>query len=222
MCGISGFWRDSNDKSTDWLKEIAKNMADTLLHRGPDDCGTWVDQEVGVAFGHRRLSIIDVTDHGHQPMLSSNGGYVIIYNGEVYNFQELRQQLEKLGHRFEGHSDTEVMLAAFVQWGVEASVKKFNGMFAFAVWDRLDRRLWLARDRIGEKPLYYGVQNGTLFFASELKAIRANPEFKPEIDRDALASFLRFSYVPAPYSIYRGIKKLIPGHLLCVKSPVDL
>ena len=221
MCGIAGFWRDSNDKSTDWLKEIAKNMADTLLHRGPDDCGTWVDQEVGVAFGHRRLSIIDVTDHGHQPMLSSNGGYVIIYNGEVYNFQELRQQLEKLGHRFEGHSDTEVMLAAFVQWGVEASVKKFNGMFAFAVWDRLDRRLWLARDRIGEKPLYYGVQNGTLFFASELKAIRANPEFKPEIERDTLASFLRFSYVPAPYSIYKGINKLLPGHFICLKSPTD-
>ncbi len=222
MCGIAGFWRNTSDQSTDWLEEIASTMANTLVHRGPDDCGTWVDQEVGVAFGHRRLSIIDISDAGHQPMVSANGRYVIIYNGEVYNFKELRQQLEQLGHTFRSHSDTEVMLAAFVQWGPGSSLERFNGMFAFAVWDRLDRQLWLARDRIGEKPLYYGVQNGTLFFASELKAIRANLEFKPEIDRDALASFFRFSYVPAPYSIYRGIKKLIPGHLLCLKSPVDL
>ncbi|MDP6180877.1 MAG: asparagine synthase (glutamine-hydrolyzing), partial [Desulfatiglandales bacterium] len=179
----------------------------------------WADPEVGVSFGHRRLSIIDVSDAGHQPMISVDGRYVITYNGEVYNFQELRQQLEKKGHFFKGHSDTEVMLAAFVQWGVEESVKQFNGMFAFAVWDRRDRLLWLTRDRIGEKPLFFGVQDDTLFFSSELKAIRAHPEFKPEIDRNVLASFLRFSYVPAPHSIYRGIKKLLPGHLLCLKSP---
>ena len=126
MCGITGFWRNDHDRNANWLEETVSNMANTLVHRGPDDSGTWVDPDAGIAFGHRRLSIIDVTDHGHQPMLSSNGGYVIIYNGEVYNFQELRQQLEKLGHRFEGHSDTEVMLAAFVQWGVEMSVKKFR------------------------------------------------------------------------------------------------
>ena len=139
-------------------------MADTLVHRGPDDSGTWVNEEAGVAFGHRRLSIIDTSDAGHQPMVSANGRYVIIYNGEVYNFKELRQQLEQLGHTFRGHSDTEIMLTSFIQWGVEASVKKFNGMFVFVVWDRRDRLLWLVRDRIGEKPLYYGVQNGTLFF----------------------------------------------------------
>ena len=221
MCGIAGFWRNSADQSTDWLEETASAMADTLVHRGPDDSGTWVDQEVGLALGHRRLSIIDISDAGHQPMVSTDRRYVITYNGEVYNFQKLRQELGKKGHWFHGHSDTEVMLTAFVQWGVEASVKKFNGMFAFAVWDRRDRMLWLVRDRIGEKPLYFGVQNGTFFFASELKAIRAHPDFRPIIDCDALASFLRFSYVPAPNSIYKGIKKLFPGHLLCLKSPLS-
>ena len=220
MCGIAGFWRNSADQSIDWLEENATSMANTLVHRGPDDSGIWVDEKIGIAFGHRRLSIIDITEHGHQPMISVDGRYVIIYNGEVYNFQKLGQQLHKLGHRFKGHSDTEIMLAAFVQWGVEESVKKFNGMFAFAVWDRRDRLLWLVRDRIGEKPLYYGVQDGTFFFASELKAIRAHPDFRPTINRDALASFLRFSYVPAPYSIYEGIKKLLPGHMLCLKSPL--
>ncbi len=202
MCGISGFWTVSTDKRTNWLEETALKMADTLVHRGPDDSGTWVDPEVGIAFGHRRLSIIDTSDAGHQPMVSSDGRFVITYNGEVYNFQELRQELGKKGHRFKGHSDTEVILATFVQWGVEASLKKFNGMFAFAVWDRRDRLLWLARDRIGEKPFYFGVQNGTFFFGSELKAIRTHPHFEPNIDRNALASFLRLSYVPAPFSIY--------------------
>ncbi len=193
MCGIAGFWRYSANQRADWLEKTALSMANTLVHRGPDDSGVWSDPDAGIAFGHRRLSIIDVSDHGHQPMLSSDGRYVIIYNGEVYNFQEIRQQLGKLGHRFRGHSDTEVMLASFVEWGVGPSLERFNGMFAFALWDRRDRHLWLARDRIGEKPLYYGVQNGILFFASELKAIRAHPDFIPEIDRDALVSYLRFS-----------------------------
>ena len=221
MCGIAGFWRYSANQRADWLEKTALSMANTLVHRGPDDSGVWSDPDAGIAFGHRRLSIIDVSDHGHQPMLSSDGRYVIIYNGEVYNFQEIRQQLGKLGHRFRGHSDTEVMLASFVEWGVGPSLERFNGMFAFALWDRRDRHLWLARDRIGEKPLYYGVQNGILFFASELKAIRAHPDFIPEIDRDALVSYLRFSYVPAPHSIYKSIKKLLPGHLLCIKSPTS-
>ena len=163
MCGIAGFWRDNDDQSTDWLEKTVSTMANTLVHRGPDDSGTWVDRAVGVAFGHRRLSIIDVSKAGHQPMISADGRFIITYNGEIYNFQKLRQQLEKKGHRFRGHSDTEVMLASFVHWGVESCVKKFNGMFAFALWDRQNRQLWLARDRIGEKPLYYGVQNGTLF-----------------------------------------------------------
>jgi asparagine synthase (glutamine-hydrolysing) len=221
MCGIAGFWKQYADKNTDWLDEIVSTMANTLIHRGPDDSGTWIDPDAGIAFGHRRLAIIDVSKAGHQPMISADGRFIITYNGEIYNFQKLRQQLEKKGHRFRGHSDTEVMLASFVHWGVESCVKKFNGMFAFALWDRQNRQLWLARDRIGEKPLYYGVQNGTFFFASELKAIRAHPDFRPTINRDALASFLRFSYVPAPYSIYEGIKKLLPGHMLCFKSPLS-
>mgnify|MGYP001169517130 CR=1 FL=1 len=221
MCGIAGFWRDNSDQNTDWLEKTASTMANTLVHRGPDDSGTWVDREVGIAFGHRRLSIIDVSKAGHQPMVSADGRFVITFNGEVYNFQKLRKKLEKLGHRFRGHSDTEVMLASFIEWEVEGSLKRFNGMFAFALWDRRDRLLYLARDRIGEKPLYYGVQNGTFFFASELKAIWAHTEFRPIIDRDALASFLRFSYVPSPNSIYKGIKKLLPGHFLCLNSPLN-
>ena len=219
MCGIAGFWRNSNNQPTDWLHGAASAMSEALTHRGPDDSGIWVDAEVGIAFGHRRLSIIDTSAAGHQPMVSSDGRFVIIYNGEIYNFQELRQNLKKLGHQFRGHSDTEVMLSCFVEWGVRRSLKRFNGMFAFAIRDRRDRLLWLARDRIGEKPLYYGVQNGTFFFGSELKAIRSHPEFKPEIDLDSLSSFLRFSYVPAPYSIYTGINKLLPGHFLRMESP---
>ncbi|MBH30616.1 MAG: asparagine synthase (glutamine-hydrolyzing) [Candidatus Marinimicrobia bacterium] len=221
MCGISGFWTVSSDKSINWLESTVLKMADTLVHRGPDDSGTWVDPEVGIAFGHRRLAIIDTSFAGHQPMVSSDGRFVITYNGEVYNFQEIRQELEKNGHRFKGHSDTEVILATFVEWGVEASLKKFNGMFSFAVWDRRDRLLWLSRDRIGEKPLYYGVQNGTFFFGSELKAILMHPHFEPNIDQSALASFLRLSYVPAPFSIYKGIKKLLPGHFINLKSPTE-
>ena len=222
MCGIAGFWRLSADKSEEWLNETASTMHRTLVHRGPDDKGIWSDPEIGVALGHRRLSIIDTSHAGHQPMVSSDGRFVITYNGEIYNFLELRLELEKMGHGFRGHSDTEVMLVSFQEWGVEGSLKRFNGMFAIALWDRRDRLLTLARDRLGEKPLYYGVKKGTLFFGSELKAIRAHPDFKPQIDRNALVSFLRFSYVPAPYSIYSGIKKLLPGHLLSLKSSVDL
>ena len=221
MCGIAGFWTKSAVKSAGSLAETASKMAKTLVHRGPDDSGTWVDPEVGIALGHQRLSIIDISDVGHQPMVSADGRFVIIYNGEVYNFQELRIDLEKLGHKFRGHSDTEIMLAAISQWGLKKAVKSFDGMFAFALWDRQSRSLYLARDRIGEKPLYYGLQDSTFFFASELKALRAHSEFKSEVDRDALASFLRFSYVPAPHSIYKDIKKLLPGHLLCLKSPSD-
>jgi len=221
MCGIAGFWRGSAYKNTNWLEETASNMVNTLIQRGPDDSGTWVDSEVGLAFGHRRLSIIDVSDAGHQPMISEDGRYVITYNGEIYNFRELRRQLEKLGYQFRTRSDTEVMLVSFMEWGVNSSLDRFNGMFAFALWDRKNRYLWLARDRIGEKPLYYGMQNGTFFFSSELKAICAHPEFIPRIDRDALVSYMRLSYIPAPHSIYKGVKKLLPGHLLCLKSPVS-
>jgi asparagine synthase (glutamine-hydrolysing) len=209
------------------MKVLVARMADQLVHRGPDDSGVWVDRQAGIAFGHRRLSILDLSPDGHQPMHSESGRYVIAFNGEVYNFAELRATLESMGHKFRGHSDTEVMLAAMEQWGIDEALPLFNGMFAFAVWDRKERRLHLVRDRLGEKPLYYGWMGQTFLFGSELKALVAHPEFKDEVDRDALALYLRFNCIPAPYSIYRGIKKLPPATKLtlalsnmhCMPSP---
>ena len=195
----------------DQLEAIAAGMAHAIRHRGPDGNGVWSDPEHGLAFGHQRLSIIDLSHHGHQPMASPSGRYVVTYNGEVYNFRSLRRELEALGHPFRGHSDTEVMLAAFDEWGVTDTLPRLNGMFAFAVWDRRERLLRIARDRLGEKPLYYGWQNNVLFFASELKAIRAYPGFVPNIDRGALTLLLRYNYIPAPYSIFQGIRKLPPA-----------
>lgn len=214
MCGICGFIDDSLQQSTDELRALATNMSDCLRHRGPDDAGIWVDAEAGVALGHRRLSIIDLSPLGHQPMFSASGRYVLIFNGEIYNFKMLRAELEKLGHKFRSHSDTEVMLAAFEQWGALPATQRLNGMFAFALWDRRERRLHLARDRMGEKPLYYGRRDQTFLFASELKALRAHPSFKGEINREALALLMRYGYVPAPLSIYAGIFKLPPARML--------
>ena len=218
MCGITGFWDISQGTSSDRMQVIATQMSNTLLHRGPDDGGTWVNPEAGIALGHRRLAIVDLSPEGHQPMVSANARYAIAFNGEIYNFKELRQELEHLGHRFRGHSDTEVMLASFSEWGLEPAVKRFNGMFAFALWDTKERVLHLGRDRLGEKPLYYGWMGKTFLFASELKALKAHPQFKSEIDRDALKLYLWHLYIPAPYSIYQGIYKLPPGCLLTVRS----
>ncbi|HEY9829311.1 MAG TPA: asparagine synthase (glutamine-hydrolyzing), partial [Stenomitos sp.] len=217
MCGIVGFWDNSQQLNTDQLAPMVQRMSDTLLHRGPDDGGIWVDAEAGIALGHRRLAIVDLSPEGHQPMVSADGRYVIVFNGEIYNFLELRRQLEQLGHRFRGHSDTEVMLAACSQWGLDAAVKSFNGMFAFALWDRKERVLHLGRDRLGEKPLYYSWLGQTFLFASELKALRAYPNFNPEINRDALALYLRHNYIPAPYSIYQDVYKLPPACILTVQ-----
>ncbi|AFZ20904.1 asparagine synthase (glutamine-hydrolyzing) [Allocoleopsis franciscana] len=217
MCGIVGFWDNSQQLNTDQLVPMVQRMSDTLLHRGPDDGGTWVDAEAGIALGHRRLAIVDLSPEGHQPMVSAEGRYVIVFNGEIYNFVELRRQLEQLGHRFRGHSDTEVMLAAFSQWGLDAAVRSFNGMFAFALWDRQERVLHLGRDRLGEKPLYYSWFGQTFLFASELKALRAYPNFNPEINRNALALYLRNNYIPAPYSIYQDVYKLPPACILTVQ-----
>jgi asparagine synthase (glutamine-hydrolysing) len=214
MCGITGFFTTERQISNEDIGRIVQNMCQLLIHRGPDDGGSWVDGEVGIALGHRRLSIVDLSPEGHQPMISADGRYVIVFNGEVYNFPELRKQLQSLGYSFRGHSDTEVMLSSFCQWGVLEATQRFNGMFAFALWDRQERVLHLGRDRIGEKPLYYGWCGNTLIFASELKAFKVHPHFQPEINRDALALFLRFSYIPAPYSIYQGIYKLPPATLL--------
>jgi asparagine synthase (glutamine-hydrolysing) len=210
MCGITGFLT-TNGGSTEHLAATAALMADQIAHRGPDDSGVWTDPQAGVALAFRRLSILDLSSAGHQPMTSESGRYVIVFNGEIYNFDEIRRALEPLGHHFRGHSDTEVMLAAFEEWGPEIAVRKFTGMFAFALWDRRERVLSLVRDRVGIKPMYYGWSGGTFMFASELKALHAHPDFRPEIDRGALALFMRHNYIPAPYSIYKGIHKLLPG-----------
>lgn len=218
MCGITGFFGSVRRKKADELSITVARMAATLHHRGPDDGGVWVDAETGIALGHRRLSIVDLSPEGHQPMLSAGGRYVIVYNGEVYNFMDLRRRLESQGCRFRGHSDTEVMLAAIEQWGLEEAVRRFVGMFAFALWDRKEHVLHLVRDRLGIKPLYYGWMGKTLLFGSELKALRAHPDFEGRIDRNALALFLRHNYIPAPYCIYQGIYKLPPGCMLSING----
>ncbi len=221
MCGIAGFVDFARRSPGELLRATATRMADTLRHRGPDDGGVWVDASAGVALANRRLAILDLAPTGHQPMLSGSGRFVIVYNGEIYNFQELRNALESSGNpplRFLGHSDTEVLLACFDRWGVEPTLSRLNGMFAFALWDRHDRVLFLGRDRLGEKPLYYGWMGSVFLFGSELKALRAHPGFDAEISRGALALYLRHGCVPAPYSIYRGISKLPPGTTLRVRN----
>lgn len=211
MCGLAGFW--TRTAYTGDLSAVAATMANRIRHRGPDDSGVWVDVESGIALAHRRLSIVDLSAAAHQPMLSASGRWVLAYNGEVYNHLELRKRLEADGAAppWRGHSDTETLLAAIEAWGVDETLKSSVGMFALALWDRRERALWLARDRVGEKPMYYGWQEGTFLFGSELKALRAHPAFNAEVDRGALALFLRHNYVPAPHSIYAEIHKLPPG-----------
>ena len=218
MCGLAGFLT-TDGIERDALASIAQSMADALIHRGPDDTGVWTDETSGFAFGFRRLSIIDLSPAGHQPMISADGRYVIAFNGEIYNFAELRADLEKTGEapQWRGHSDTEVLLAAIQVRGLARAVEQSIGMFAFALWDTRSRCLHLARDRIGEKPLYYGWAGRTFVFGSELKALRAHPQWNAEIDRGALALFMRHNCIPAPYSIYRGVSKLLPGHALTLQ-----
>ena len=216
MCGILGFIDSSNSSSNEDLCAIINRMNKTLIHRGPDDGGKWVDETVGLALGHRRLSILDLSPEGHQPMVSSCGRFVTVFNGEIYNYRSIRSELDYSDKlmKWRGHSDTEVMLAAISTWGVEKALKKFNGMFAIALWDRKERRLILIRDRLGEKPLYYGCVNNTLFFGSELKAFREHPQWVGQINRDTLTLFLRYNYIPAPYTIYKNIFKLPAANIL--------
>lgn len=212
MCGIVGmmFHRGSG------LDRIVSDMTGMIRYRGPDNSGVWCDSDHRLALGHARLSILDLSPAGHQPMESASGRYIIVFNGEIYNHLELREQLTNVP--WHGHSDTETLLAAFETWGVEKALQATAGMFALALWDRVERRLILARDRIGEKPLYYGWSNGTFLFASELKALEAYPDWRGEIDRGALALFMRYAYVPLPYSIYTGIRKLLPGTYATIAS----
>jgi asparagine synthase (glutamine-hydrolysing) len=214
MCGLAGFLEATRTLPSEELHAIVGRMAGTVRHRGPDAGGAWVDPSIGVALGFRRLAILDLSEGGSQPMVSACGRYVTVFNGEIYNFRALRARLEAAGHDFRGHSDTEVMLAAFTAWGVEEALPRLNGMFAFVVWDRAARVLRLARDRVGEKPLYYGWTGRSFLFGSELKVLRAHPAFRAGIDRSALALYLRHKYVPAPFSIYNGVRKLPPGTLL--------
>lgn len=214
MCGIAGIW-DPNGVA---LEVTARAMADAVRHRGPDGDGVWVDREAGVALAHRRLAIIDLTPTGAQPMASANGRYVITFNGEIFNFQDLRGELGAAGQHFRGTSDTEVILEGCVRWGIDATIRRLVGMFAFALWDRDERRLHLVRDRLGIKPLYYLQRAKRLLFGSELKALRAAPGWRPDIDRSAVVGFLRHGYVPSPLAIYQDVAKLPPGSHLTVDA----
>jgi asparagine synthase (glutamine-hydrolysing) len=221
MCGISGFICPNLRGDDGGLARLAERMGNTLAHRGPDGSGCYGDRKAGVGLAHRRLAILDLSDSGAQPMQSGDGRFVLVHNGEIYNFLELRAELENAGGPFlpwRSDSDTEVMLAAFRAWGVEEALARFTGMFAFALWDREERTLTLARDRVGEKPLYYGKAGSGVVFGSELKALRAHPDFSAELDTESLSQFLRFQYVPEPRAIYKDTFKLPPGHLLTIRA----
>lgn len=217
MCGLAGLLTKSPADPT-WLTTQVERMSETLVHRGPDDRGTWSDPAAGIALGFRRLSILDLSALGHQPMGSGSGRYVVAYNGEIFNFRALRGELEAAGAQFRGHSDTEVMLASFERYGVAGAVGRFVGMFAIAVWDQERRELHLIRDRLGIKPLHFFWRPGLLVFGSELRAVMAGPEVSREVDPAAVAQYLRYLYVPAPHSILRRVSKLPPGHHLVVRD----
>jgi asparagine synthase (glutamine-hydrolysing) len=223
MCGLIGFTRQAVLASED-VQQIAKTMSDTIRHRGPDSWGMWWNNESSVVLGHRRLSILDLSPAGNQPMLSACQCYVIAFNGEIYNHLKLRNQLLVEGKApvWRGHSDTETLLACFSAWGVENTLQAAVGMFAIALWDQQEQVLTLARDRMGEKPLYWGWCDDVLLFGSELKALRAHPAFNVEVDRNALTLLLRHCYIPGPYSIYQNIQKLMPGHFVQIPLRGDV
>jgi asparagine synthase (glutamine-hydrolysing) len=214
MCGIAGFIDLKQRTGAADLEEMARRMAATLHHRGPDEGGVWAEAEAGVALGHRRLSIVDLSPAGRQPMVSASGRFVICYNGEVFNAEELKAAIGSRTPAWRGHSDTEVLLEASEALGVEAAVAKAVGMFAYALFDRTTRELWLVRDRLGKKPLYWSKTGGTFLFGSELRALRAHPAFKPEIDRDALAGYIRRGYYLQPRTVYENVQQLEPGTIL--------
>lgn len=219
MCGIAGFI-DSKGINFDYANEIGKAMGKAIQHRGPDDSGIWIDKDNGLTLVHQRLSIIELSQSGHQPMISASGRYILCFNGEIYNHKDLRIELDKQGKSpaWQGNSDTETILACIEAYGLKKTLQKLIGMFAIAIWDKFKKEIFLARDRVGEKPLYYGSYGELLLFGSELKALRAHPKFIPKINRDALCLFLRHNCIPQPYSIYEGIKKLPPGHFVNLKK----
>lgn len=216
MCGITGFWSVNSIHDP---AALARQMGDAILHRGPDSNGEWADPTIGLGLAHRRLAIIDLSASGHQPMECWNGRYILSYNGEIYNHTDIRAELEAAGYgRWQGHSDTETLLAAFTEWGIDGTLARCNGMFAFALWDTETQKLFLARDRMGEKPLYYGRNGDSFLFGSELKALRQHPAWQGEINRNALASFVRHNYVPGQQCIFEGLQKLPPAHYIVVSE----
>lgn len=220
MCGIAGFIQSSSSRSEDSAKLVIQRMTAAITHRGPDSLGFWSEEGPGVVLGHQRLSILDLSSAGHQPMQSACGRYILSFNGEIYNHLELRAQLklEALAPAWRGHADTETLLSAFAAWGVEPTLQAARGMFAISLWDTHLRILTIARDRMGEKPLYYGWQGDIFLFGSELKALKQHPAFQGVIDRNSLTLLLRHNCIPAPFSIYRGIKKLKPGEYLNIPA----
>src|SRR5690606_21482223 len=218
MCGFAGYL--NHRTSTKGATRLLQAMGDAISMRGPDGSGHWISEADGLGFIHRRLAVIELSDAGAQPMVSPSGNYVLVFNGEIYNHLDIRNQLQDEGFapNWSGMSDTETLLAAIDAWGVSDALDRANGMFAFALWDRTDRSLTLARDRLGEKPLYYGWQGDALLFGSDLKALRVHPKFRGELDRNALAFLMHYSFIPAPHSIYSGIRKLGPGQILKVAS----
>ncbi len=215
MCGITGFWISGRPPYE--VEPVLESMIACVRHRGPDDEGSWIDRSAGICLGHTRLSVIELSAEGYQPMQSASGRFVLTYNGEVFNYEELRRELD--GFHWRGHSDTEVMLAAFEQWGVESAVARFNGQFALAVWDAQEQTLTLVRDRLGIKPLYWGRLGSTVLFASELKSIARHPAFTGDISPEAAFRFLELGFVPGPLSIFEGVRKLPPGHIVRLQSP---
>ncbi len=222
MCGLAGFVDHRGGHAPDMLRRLAWAMGSALQHRGPDGAGVWIDPDVQLVLAHRRLAILDRSPAGHQPMVSSCGCRVLTYNGEIYNYLALRRELMAKGRRLRGRSDTEVLVEACAEWGVEEALRRIEGMFAFALWDRRSRSLTLARDRIGIKPLYWAQFGHLLLFASELAALRVHPGWQPEIDPASLAAFTRWGHVPAPFSIYRSVFKLLPGQYLRLEANGEL
>lgn len=220
MCGIAGYWDLKTRHNTEQMSGTVTRMRDQLIHRGPDGADNWIDAGNGIAFGHRRLAIVDLSEHGKQPMISANQRYVMMFNGEIYNHQEIKQQLiaSGLAPNWRGHSDTEVALAAFEAWGVESAVQQFTGMFAIALWDQQQKLLYLIRDRLGEKPLYYGWVNNNLLFGSELKSLKVHPDWQQSIDPQAVSLMMQYNCIPAPFTIYKDIFKLEPGKILVINS----
>jgi asparagine synthase (glutamine-hydrolysing) len=221
MCGIAGLWEQRARSAPEALVHAAGRMADALRHRGPDAGGVWYDAAAGLALGHRRLSIIDLSPAGAQPMVSSCGRFVLSYNGEIYNAGEMKPELEACGRPFRGHSDTEVIVEGMAVWGVETMVKRLIGMFTMAVWDRRERVLYLVRDRLGIKPLYWAKFGDTLIFGSELKALRAYAGWTPTLNHDAVAGFLRLAYVPGTTTIYRDVNRLPAGTILTARAGAE-